>query len=508
VPLTYQTKIKEVAAYQYLEEYAKYFSHLQRKLFYEHYIKGKPLGELKKKYIAQYGITARQFNSLYYDLKGKIKSLEQIRDARIKDLKGRIKSLENWLAKREKQKDSLHHRLMQTRAGPKFTEIIKKYRRLKFVLHQKKRRLRNLVHKLDKLLFDKATKVIRLCFGSKKLFKAQHHLKENRYTDHGQWLKEWQQARSNQFFMLGSKDEVFGNQNCAYHTNNTLRIRVANKFTGQHGKYIILNNITFPYGQEHLDQAKQFKTITNQQGHKKKEYLKAISYRFTRKKDTWYLNASIDRDYPQTTTSTQNGIIALDLNAGFITAAELDHFGNPLGETTYPVEMYGKSSNQIEAALGDAIKAIVKTAGQKGKHLGIEDLDFTRKKQRLREASPRYARMLSGFTYSKFKLMVQSKTLREGVGLIAVNPFATSLAGQFKFMARYGLSSHGAAACVIGRRSMGFKLEKPVKNTVIPLPDLKRNSSRHVQWLSISRKLKNKNSAAFNLRIAMISADR
>ena len=80
MPLTYQTKIKEVAAYQYIEEYAKYFSHLQLKLFYEHYIKGKPLGELKKKYIVQYGLTARQFNSIFYDLKGKIKSLEQIRD--------------------------------------------------------------------------------------------------------------------------------------------------------------------------------------------------------------------------------------------------------------------------------------------------------------------------------------------------------------------------------------------------------------------------------------------
>ena len=378
---------------------------------------------------------------------------------------------------------------------------------MKFALHHKKRRLRNLTHKLNKLLADKDRGIIRLCFGAKKLFKAQHYLQENRYSDHSQWLKAWRGARNSQFFALGSKDESFGNQNCTYDLQNTLKLRVTGRYINRYGKHITLDNITFPYGQEQLDKAKHFKIVYDRKGRKRKEF-KAVSYRFFRKKDRWYIAASLEPEYPKTKTSTQNGIIALDLNAGFITAVELDRFGNPLNETNYPVQVYSRSSDQVEAALGDAIKAIVELAEQKDKHTGIEKLDFTKKKQQLGEAGTKYARMLSGFVYSKFHSMVRSRALREGVGLIAENMFATSLAGHFRFMARYGLSSHGAAACAIGRRCLGFKLEKPVKDTVIPLPELKRNKNRYSHWGTISHSLKSKKSIPFNVRIAMISADR
>ncbi|MDH7577599.1 MAG: hypothetical protein QHH75_07145 [Bacillota bacterium] len=81
--------------------------------------------------------------------------------------------------------------------------------------------------------------------------------------------------------------------------------------------------------------------------------------------------------------------------------------------------------------------------------------------------------MLSGLTYKQFRVMVESCALREGVEVLRpggknVDPFATSIIGQLKFMARYGFSSHGSAACVIARRGLGFKLEKAVKTTSGP----------------------------------------
>jgi len=238
----------------------------------------------------------------------------------------------------------------------------------------------------------------------------------------------------------------------------------------------------------------------------KKEYL-AISYRFIRKDGHWYINATTGEAHPKVITSKENGAFGVDLNAGFLVAGEVDRYGNPLRELKIPVMMHDRNSRQITAAIGDAVKQIVQLAKTKGKPIVVENLDFARKKQSLGEAGEKYARMLSGFTYAKFKQMITSRCAREGVELIQRNPFATSLAGQFNFMARYGLSSHGAAACVIARRGLGFNLERvPKKDTVIKLPLLKRHKSRGSRWAAVSRKIKN--SLPFDLRIALLSADR
>ena len=52
------------------------------------------------------------------------------------------------------------------------------------------------------------------CFGSKKLFKAQFFLEENGFSNHQDWKKAWQKARTTSFFLIGSSDETNGNQLC------------------------------------------------------------------------------------------------------------------------------------------------------------------------------------------------------------------------------------------------------------------------------------------------------
>ena len=44
---------------------------------------------------------------------------------------------------------------------------------------------------------------------------------------------------------------------------------------------------------------------------------------------------------------------------------------------------------------------------------------------------------------------------REGVEIIAVNPAYSSVVGRVKFMERYGLTVHQAAALVLARRYLG-----------------------------------------------------
>lgn len=180
-----------------------------------------------------------------------------------------------------------------------------------------------------------------------------------------------------------------------------------------------------------------------------------------------------------------------------------------LNEFEIPVPMRDRSKNQVKAALGEAVKKAVLYAKERGKPIAIENLDFAKKKQALRESGTKHARMLSGLTYRQFRMMVESCILREGVELLKpdgknVDPFATSVIGQLKFMVRYGLSSHGSAACVIARRGLGFKLEKATKSSVLKLPERKRTSRRNY-WLRVSNRLKKTH---FSDRVALLYADR
>ena len=77
---------------------------------------------------------------------------------------------------------------------------------------QKKRRLANLRHRLSALEADIAAGRVRLCFGSKRLWRKQHHLEAYDYTGHQEWLRDWRDSRSDEFFVLGSRDETSGCQ--------------------------------------------------------------------------------------------------------------------------------------------------------------------------------------------------------------------------------------------------------------------------------------------------------
>lgn len=51
----------------------------------------------------------------------------------------------------------------------------------------------------------------RICFGSRKLFDAQHHLADNGLDDHKDWRRAWYAARSAQFFIEGAAQSPSGN---------------------------------------------------------------------------------------------------------------------------------------------------------------------------------------------------------------------------------------------------------------------------------------------------------
>ncbi|XHR83659.1 MAG: hypothetical protein ACFKPT_04690 [Gloeotrichia echinulata GP01] len=111
-----------------------------------------------------------------------------------------------------------------------------------------------------------------------------------------------------------------------------------------------------------------------------------------------------------------------------------------------------------------------------------EELDFTTKKQTLREKGRKYARMLSGFAYSKLYRLLESIFSNRGITLYKRNPAYTSLIGLVKYSRMYGLGSDIAAALVIARRGMNLSERLPASTQAY----LDVRSRKHM-WSSWSK---------------------
>ena len=105
-----------------------------------------------------------------------------------------------------------------------------------------------------KLFADIAAGRVRLCFGSKKLWRKQYDLKANGYASREAWLEEWRDVRSDEFFVLGSRDETAGCQLCVATVADdgtvTLRLRMPDGLAGLHGKYLVVPNVRFASGHD------------------------------------------------------------------------------------------------------------------------------------------------------------------------------------------------------------------------------------------------------------------
>ena len=73
------------------------------------------------------------------------------------------------------------------------------------LVHNKKRRLATLCQRLASLRDDVAAARVRVCFGSRKLWRKHYALEGDGYSDHSEWKKDWRDTRSDEFVVLGSK---------------------------------------------------------------------------------------------------------------------------------------------------------------------------------------------------------------------------------------------------------------------------------------------------------------
>ncbi len=169
-PGTYQTRVSEYGGIDCalgdvaLSAYAELHGRVERKLFAE-VAAGKSAASLKSGYLKRYGIPARMFNGVRVSLEGKVASVREQQKLQLDSLGRRIARAQQHIAGAAE-----HGRWDQA--------------------HQKRRRLATLQSRLAALEAAIAQGRVRLCFGSKRLWRKQHHLEQNGYASHQEWLAD------------------------------------------------------------------------------------------------------------------------------------------------------------------------------------------------------------------------------------------------------------------------------------------------------------------------------
>ena len=331
---TYQTRI---AAYVGMERasgdaalaaYAELYSRVERRLFAE-VAAGRSAASLKSEYLRGYGIPARMFNGVRVSLEGKVASVREVMKQRADDLEQRIGRAERQIA-------------AAARSG------------WRDQVHQKRRRLGGLKTRLAALEADIAADRVRLCFGSKELWRKQYHLGANGYGSHEEWLDDWRSTRSGEFFVLGSRDETAGCQLCVASVADdgtlTLKLRLPDCLAGQHGKYLVIQGVRFAYGHEQvlaaLESNAEYSAYRREHGEgaaRQTELGQAVCYRFKRDAKGWRVFVTTDLPSVPVATDGRRGVIGVDINADHLAVAETDASGNYVNAWRAPLVTYGKS---------------------------------------------------------------------------------------------------------------------------------------------------------------------
>lgn len=437
--------------------------------------RGRAENPKKSAFMLRHGLTARQFNALKRSAEGKIASQLGNLPNYIDQCAGKIARLEKQIAKTRRQIGRLQYH-DDAWAREREDELFA-------VLKRKKERIDRLIAKKESFEQQLKAKRPSICFGSKDLFHQQYNPKENGYDDHGQWQKDWREARSSQFFVLGSKDETAGCQGCVISEQHdgtfTLRLRLPKALEGRFGTHITITGVRFSFQQQALQQAifrnqernekqREYrrKVKNNEVACTESEYLarfgQALSYRFVRdKKRGWRVLITTELAPVEVVTRRDLGAVGVDLNRDHVSVVQIDGRGNKVARRDITFRRFDSTNAQCRTQICEAAKSIVAQALASGTPVVVEDLSFKEKKNallgRARGKSAARNGMLSRLAYVRFKQALARQAFLQGVELIEVDPAYTSVIGALKYQNQTGFQTHQAAALVIARRGLGFR---------------------------------------------------
>ena len=97
--LSYQSS--KHALYDILDEMGALYGRVKRSLLRDSIASRKKPSTFKNEYLSRYGITARQFNAIRYDLEGNIGSATEVLKLQLSGLNDKIKSIKKWVRRKE-----------------------------------------------------------------------------------------------------------------------------------------------------------------------------------------------------------------------------------------------------------------------------------------------------------------------------------------------------------------------------------------------------------------------
>lgn len=504
---TYQTRL---AAHPAFDALGRLMGTVMRDLHAD-VAAGNGIDAVKPAYLARYGIPGRYYNGVRQMLQGVHDGVRKGRERLVGELGERIAATERKVATLKKTEVELLAKRNAAPEGSRREKLAVRLAKVRQAIHGKARKIAALGERRVRFEREATMAVPPVCFGTAKLFNAQHHRAANGYTSHAEWKAEWQSARSSQFLIIGSHEEVSGNKTCRARLEAdgtvTLALRLPGCLEAEHGTHLTIPGIRFGYGHEEFvaairasedarpaaqafqaetkrlvaefvaakagmpetelaEAVKAFRAERRRVGKQQRDGFKgSITYRFVRDAIGWRLFATIHRKLEPTVGDLIHGALGVDLNQDHLAVMPVDGTGNPLKALArvVPLDLHDASSDRSKAVMGDAVKVVVEMARRQRRPIAIEDLDFQRKKAALKEThGPKAAKRLSSFAYSLFRSMLVSRAARMGVRVIEVDAAYSSHAGRCWCARRLGISVHLAATAILARRALGVSEEVAV----------------------------------------------
>ncbi|MEG3940902.1 hypothetical protein QT995_22425 [Microcoleus sp. S36b_A3] len=366
--------------------------------------------------------------------KGRVDGAKEHRILHIKTLEGKVKSISAWLKKAERKlvlarKFYAKNKWQNSKAGCNFPLACSlqykstNWQNLRFQIHNKKRKMTLLTNRI-KHLRVKPIKVF---------------------------------IPNGDIFVVGSKDESFGNQVSQWN-GKKITFRVPKYLESRFGKTVSSEVGDFERNINRLPECG------------------AYTWHFYRKSGKWVIAVQFTPNpVNQVSRERMSGYIGIDMNPGSIGWVYVDTEGNLKAKGQIPLQM-GLPNGKQQAQIVYACLQLAVRATEFECPVVCEELDFSTKKQSLGEKGRKYTRMLSGWAYSEFYKQLSSILSNRGIELITVNPAYSSIMGLVKYLRMYGLASDESAALVIARRAM--KLGEKIPRSLTAYSEV--NSEKHV----------------------------
>jgi predicted transposase len=345
-----------------------------------------------------------------------ILSQEELQPMYVEQYKSAIKETEKQIEKIRNSKK----KYKEERIAGKLTKIKKLTKKMNFYQHH----------------IDSGT-VSKVVDGTKKSLKL---LNQGKITK-----EEWRDSRTNQLYSRGEASKG-GNENMKleYVKDNLFLLHVLNPLSGMRNDRFHLN-VKIP--------EKFVSTILN--------YLttgKAYTIKIIRSSGRYHVHISLDSKN-EVKHDFSLGCAGLDINPDNVSVTIVYPDGNfRVSKVFWMEDINNVSSDKRNWMIENTIiEAILWIKSFNVNALGIEKLKFGQK----HSSNSEYNRMSHNFAYSKIISSIISTCFKEGVALLEIDAYYSSLIGRVKYQKQLGLSVHQAAAFVLARRAMGFNENIP-----------------------------------------------